>query len=254
MIDSEIVLSAVSYLNTKPFLAGLSKFDFGGKLKIIEETPAECSGRLHDNGADIGLIPVADLVTLRGFRQITSWGIGAEGAVKSVLLVSDSPIENLDQILLDPQSKTSNQLMQILADEYFDISCSFLELGPDYLGQIGGNVGAVLIGDRALMLARNYTYQYDLAEAWQKLTGLPFLFAIWVASKEVDAQLEQSLDQAFELGMQQRSNIASEYQSKFFGVDIHDYLTRSITYKIRAQHQSALELFLNKISLKTESL
>lgn len=254
MSDSKIVLSAVAYLNTKPFLAGLANFDFGDKLEIIEETPAECSSRLHNQAADIGLIPVADLMNLSGFRQITSWGIGSQGAVKSVVLVSERPIDQLDQILLDPQSKTSNQLMQILAEEYFGIDCVFLDFGPGYLDQISGNVGAVLIGDRALKLSSRYAYQYDLAEAWQKMTGLPFLFAVWVANEKVDAAMEQSLDQSFDLAMQQRPQIAAGYQAAFAGVDIFDYLMHRITYKITPQHQSALELFLNKISVKTASL
>lgn len=254
MSDPKIVLSAVAYLNTKPFLAGLANFDFGVNLEIIEETPAECSRRLQNQAADIGLVPVADFMTLTGFRQITSWGIGAQGAVKSVVLVAERPIDQIDQILLDPQSKTSNQLMKILAEEYFGIECTFLDLGPEYLQQIGGNVGAVLIGDRALLLANQFAYQYDLAQAWQEMTGLPFLFAVWVATEKVDNALEQSLEESFALAMQQRPKIASEYQAKFAGVDLYDYLMHRIKYKITPEHQLALELFLDKISLKTESL
>ncbi len=249
MTGSEITLSAVEYLNTKPFIEGLKLHTFSEPLIIMEDTPAQCSLKLREGRADIGIVPVADYPELTQFRRITKWGIGAKGAVDSVLLVANQPVNDLDRILLDYQSKTSNQLMRILGDEYFRYGGSFETADPGYEQELPAGTGAVIIGDRALRSTGQFPYRYDLAGAWHQMTGLPFLFAIWVASSRVDATFERELEKALSIGMTTRREIAERYRSDFPGVDIYRYLTQSIDYEITPDHELAMDLFLEKITM-----
>ncbi|MBK8504438.1 MAG: menaquinone biosynthesis protein [Saprospiraceae bacterium] len=250
MTELKISLSAVEYLNTKPFLAGLSAHDVRKKLLITQDSPAQCSYKLRSGLADIGIVPLADLSELQGFRRITEWGICSDGPVESVLLVAHQPIEKLKRILLDYQSKTSNQLMRILAEDYFGCTSVFEETGAGYEGSFDISCGAVIIGDRALKTRGRFAYQYDLSEAWKQLTGLPFVFAVWVASMRVNKELEAELDQALQSGVKMVKEVASEFMSDFPGIDINHYLSNCIQYRITENHESAIELFFEKIQMK----
>jgi chorismate dehydratase len=249
MAGSEITLSAVEYLNTKPFLEGLSRHSFNRPLRISQDTPAQCSLKLHEGRADIGIVPVADLPRLKGFRRITRWGIAARGTVESVLMVANQPVNELDRIFLDYQSKTSNQLMRILAEEYFKWDGQYGGTEPGYEQDLPAGTGAVIIGDRALRSGGQYRYRYDLAQAWLELTGLPFVFAVWVASKRVDAALEDELEMALGKGMAFLSEISERYRFDFPQIDVYQYLTHHVHYEITRPHEEGMELFLEKIAM-----
>lgn len=249
MTEAKINLSAVQYLNTKPFIAGLSAHHVNKQMHITLDSPAQCSYKLRSGLADVGIVPLADLPELQGFRRITEWGICSNGPVESVLLVSQRPVEQLERILLDYQSKTSNQLMRILGEEYFQCSCQYEETAAGYEQSIDGVTGAVIIGDRALRARDRFDYQYDLSEAWKELTGLPFVFAVWVASGRVNADLELEIGQALQLGVNMVDEVAREFQTQFAGIDINHYLNRCIQFKISDQHESAIELFFEKVQM-----
>ena len=249
MAESEITLSAVEYLNTKPFIEGLARYKFKHNISISQDTPAQCSQKLSSGRADIGIVPVADFPQLKDFRKITCWGIAADGPVESVLLVANQPIEKLNHIYLDYQSRTSNKLMQILTDEFFQCNLGFKTSTPGYETNLGEGEGAVIIGDRALKSANKYACQYDLAYAWKQLTGLPFVFAIWVASNKVQPELEEELDQALGMFMNSRRQVADLYQTQFEQVDVFHYLTENIQYEITSRYMAGLELFWDKIHM-----
>lgn len=250
MAEIEIILSAVEYLNTKPFIEGLKIHPLNSQISIIEDTPAECSEKLRNGRADIGIVPVADFPLLKGFRKITQWGIAADGAVDSVLLVSNQPVENLDRILLDYQSRTSNKLMRILAEDYFQIHPDFTLAHPGYEEkELAVGEGAVIIGDRALKFGSRYAYKYDLGHYWKELTGLPFVFAIWVANTKVNLELEKELELALGACMDSRRKVADSYQKSYPRVDVYRYLTQSIRYKISEPYEQGLDLFLEKIQM-----
>ncbi len=248
MHKAEVVLSAVEYLNTMPFVEGLVGHDFTRKILIEKDTPAECAEKLLNGKADIGLVPVVTVPQLSNFRPILEWGIGCDGEVSSVLLASNEPIFDLDGIYLDPHSLTSNQLMQILAKEYFDVSPIFEKPEEKDNWTPRENWGRVLIGDKALHLSSQFPFKYDLGVFWKKLTGLPFLFAIWMCSDRVSEELEVELIKTFEKGMGLIEKISEEQQSNYINVNIADYLSEKIQHNLNRLHLNAMELFLQKLS------
>src|SRR5665213_3010681 len=97
-----IRISAVSYLNTKPFLYGLELAHIPD-VEISLDNPAECARKLIENEVDLGLVPVAIIPLLKEAHILPGFCIGADGAVESVKLYSHVPLEKIKTILLDYQ-------------------------------------------------------------------------------------------------------------------------------------------------------
>ncbi|MGL4596499.1 MAG: menaquinone biosynthetic enzyme MqnA/MqnD family protein, partial [Bacteroidia bacterium] len=186
-----IRISAVSYLNTKPFLHGLNQ-DTAGLFSLSLDTPAICAQKLISGEAQLGLVPVATLLQLPKYEILPKFCIGANGPVDSVKIYAEQPLEKLDTILLDYQSRTSVALTRVLAQEYWKIEPHWEAASPGYENQIAGTTGAVIIGDRTFDLAGKYAVEIDLAEAWKNFTGLPFVFACWVSVVPLSEEFKTS--------------------------------------------------------------
>ena len=100
----KIKVGAVSYLNTKPLLYGITRDEkLGQQIDLVEEYPSKIAGMLVDGTIDVGLVPVAIIPKLAEWHIISNYCIGAEGEVASVCLFSEVPIDEIDKILLDYQ-------------------------------------------------------------------------------------------------------------------------------------------------------
>jgi chorismate dehydratase len=176
---------------------------------------------------------------------IGKYCIGADGPVASVALFSQVPIDRLDTVLLDTESRTSAALIQFLLKEYWKISPSILPAYPGYEKDIAGSTGALVIGDRALTLLGKPAFQYDLAAAWQALTGLPFVFAAWVSNKKMSADFIERFDQSVGFGLQYLETLAAAID--FPAYDLKTYYTKNIQYVLDAPKRKALALFLSKL-------
>ncbi|MDB4127109.1 menaquinone biosynthesis protein, partial [Flavobacteriales bacterium] len=173
-------ISAVSYLNTIPFVHGLKQSEL---IKIIDlqlDYPSICAEKLINGIVDLALVPVAVIPKLKEAHIISDYCIGANGAVDTVCLYSDVPIEEIESIALDYQSRTSVALLKILLNEYWQLNPELKKANVGFEENIKGNHAALVIGDRAFALNTKYAYIYDLSAIWKKMTGLPFVFAAWV--------------------------------------------------------------------------
>jgi chorismate dehydratase len=110
-------ISVVSYLNTIPFIYGLEQSGLAKKLDISLDIPSACADKLLTNKVDIGLVPIVVLKQIQNAYIISDFCIGADGAVDTVCLFSDVPINEIESIFLDYQSKTSVELLKILLKE-----------------------------------------------------------------------------------------------------------------------------------------
>ena len=181
----KIRVSAVSYLNTLPFLYGINNSEIKSQLDLSLDMPSDCAKKLLSGEVDLGLVPVAILPQLKEYHIVSDYCIGAVGNVDSVALYSDVPLNEIKEIYLDYQSKTSVNLVQILAEKYWNISPKWINAKAGFENKIQGTTAAIIIGDRTFNLPKSYQYKYDLAEQWLEFTGLPFVFACWVANKEL---------------------------------------------------------------------
>ena len=107
-------ISAVSYLNTIPFIYGLKQSKLMKKIELYLDFPAVCADKLINGQVDLALVPVVVIPTLKDAHIVSDYCIGANGAVDTVCLYSDVPISEVESISLDYQSKTSVALLKIL--------------------------------------------------------------------------------------------------------------------------------------------
>jgi chorismate dehydratase len=248
----KIKISAVSYLNSKPFIYGLEHSELTDRIDLQLDMPSVCAQKLIENKVDIGLIPVAVIPSLPESHIISNYCIGANGKVASVMLYSRVPLHEITDILLDYQSRTSVTLVKVLAQNFWKISPQWQKAEADYEDLISGARAAVIIGDRTFGLENTYKYVYDLAEEWQKFTGLPFVFACWVSNKEIDADFINSFNRDLKKGLDARPQIIPELQaSGAYKTDVEYYLTKSIDYVFDEPKRQALELFLSYMSKLT---
>jgi chorismate dehydratase len=232
---NKIKISAVSYTNTKPFIYGLQHSNFLNKADLSLDIPSVCANKLIDNQADIGLVPVAALIRIPGYEIISNYCIGAVGAVNSVFIFSNKPVEEIKSLQMDPQSRTSNNLAKVLLKNYWKTNPKFTtEEDADAFVQIG---------DRTFGKKDQYLYVYDLAEEWQNFTGLPFVFAVWACNKTIPEDFIAEFNIALKYGLDHRKEVISTLLLRV-DFDLNDYLMRRIDYDFNAKKQQALHMFL----------
>ena len=245
-LDKRIRVGAVSYLNTKPLIFGVKRSGLMDRIDLIEDYPAKIATMLLNDEIDVGLIPVAVIPQLKQHFIVTDYCIAAEGEVASVALFSEVQMEKIDKVVLDYQSKTSVNLAKILLKEYWKKEVVFEDAKEDFLQHIGGSTAAVVIGDRALQLANHSKYVYDLALAWKSFTGLPFVFAAWIANKPLGADFEAAFNLANADGLQHIDEVVAE--EHYASYDLKKYYTENISYVLTNKKRKGLALFLKKLA------
>ena len=242
MEKDKVKISVVSYLNSIPFVYGLEKAA-NKQLAIIKDIPSECASKLIDGRVDIGLIPIAMINKVPNAEIISDYCIAGNGKVASVLLVSNSPIEDVKTIYQDYQSRTSVALAKILMRDYWKKEVEWQEEGTDFL-QPKNDEGIVIIGDRALKNVDRYKYVYDLSEHWKIHTGLPFVFACWVSNKKIGEDLVNFLNDAFKSSLLEIDNYCDSISTES-NVSGRDYLTKYIQYNLTDEARKGMNLFLD---------
>lgn len=244
----KIKISVVSYLNSKPFIHGLKESEIMQNIDLQLDIPSVCAQKLLDNKVDVGLIPVAVIPLLKEPFIISDYCIGATGKVASVCLYSQVPLNEIKTILLDYQSRTSVTLVKVLAKEHWKIQPDWKNAETDFEDKIEGNTAAVIIGDRTFGIEEKYPYRYDLAEEWQKLTGLPFVFACWVANKPLPPEFIEEFNSALKNGMDAIDQVSNEISATgTYSTDVAYYLKNNISYSFDQPKKQGLELFLKHL-------
>lgn len=239
-------ISAVSYANTYPFLYALKNSELINNISLSLDYPALCAEKLLTNQVDIGLVPIAILPKLKEYHIISDYCIGAVGKVKSVLLLSDVPLNEIKTIWLDYQSKTSINLTKVLAANYWKITPEWQNASAGFENKIAGTTAGVVIGDRTFKLDKDYQYSYDLSEEWQKFTGLPFVFACWVANKKIDTEFINQFNKTLSDKMFDTDKVLH-----YFNIDedkkafLSDYLENDISYQLDDAKKNAIDKFLS---------
>jgi chorismate dehydratase len=239
---SKIKVGAVSYLNTKPLLYGFKHGLYSDEIELVEGYPARIASMLLNNEVDVGLVPVAIIPALKEYHIISDYCIGAEGTVGSVCLFSDVPIEKVDKVLLDYQSRTSASLAKILIKNYWNLSPLIVHAEEMFESEIGGTTAGLVIGDRAFEQRLKSKYVYDLAEAWIAYTGLPFVFAAWISNKALPSEFIADFNKINKIGLDNIDKVVQENPYEFY--DLHSYFTKEISYDLDSAKRKGLDKFL----------
>jgi chorismate dehydratase len=216
------------------------------EIELIEDYPSKIAQMLIDDEVDIGLIPVAATLRLKEWYIDSDYCIGGNGPVASVCIFSEVPIEEIEKVYLDYQSRTSVNLAKILLKEYWKKDVVFVDAtGEDFREQLKGTTAGVVIGDRALQQRSQSKYIYDLSEAWKNHTGLPFVFAAWIANKKLPEKFISAFNEANALGLEKIDEVISE--NVFPDFDLKAYFTSCVSYPLDEEKKKGLELFLKKL-------
>ena len=142
-------IAAVSYLNTIPFIYGIEHAGAGLHAELLLSPPRGCAEALRDGKADLALIPVAAIPGISDLRIVTPYCIGASGPVRTVVLASADPLENVDTVYLDSHSLTSVRLVRLLAAKLWKREFRWRELDDfSVLDDPNPRTGYVIIGDK----------------------------------------------------------------------------------------------------------
>lgn len=238
---NKIRISAVSYTNTKPFIYGIEHSSILQEIDLSLDIPTDCAAKVIDGTVDIGLIPVAAIPLIADPHIISDYCIGSVGAVNSVFIFSHVPVEDIRTLRLDAHSRTSNNLSRVLLKFHFKKDVAFTT-EPDAVTD-----AIVLIGDRTFGQKDKYPYVYDMGEEWMNFTGLPFVYAAWVANKKIDTEFIASFNEALKYGLDSRKEVIKGL-AEVSGFDMEDYLMHKLDFELTAAKREALQLFLNYIA------
>ena len=243
-------IAAISYLNTIAFLYGI-RHEGSLCAELLLAPPSENVRSFIEGKVDLALVPAAVVSTLKDAQVITDYCIGAVGPVRTVMIVSNTPIEQVRRIWLDAHSRTSVQLAGYLAKNRWKIAPEWLNM-DDYklLDNPQQGDAYLIIGDKCFGYEGRFAYNYDLAEEWIAQTNLPFTFALWVARKGLSFEVHDALQRSLTYGVEHIYEAIAE--SSWAESDYaYGYLTQNIDYLFDTQKNKALKKFWD-FGLKVE--
>lgn len=248
------MIAAIEYLNSVPMVWGMRQAGLGDELMLLP--PAQCAAAFKEHKADIALVPVGTLGELSTDLEnqattdaaaaendgqphiVTDFCIGASGAVRSVVIMGGQPIGDTHKILLDPQSRTSALLVRLLCRHLWKIEPEFATI-TDYNAPLLKGEAMMLIGDKVFEHEGRHAHTTDLAGEWLRLTGLPFVFAVWVARQKVPPSQLARLNAALAHGVARVAE-AIEGRREEYALS---YLTKNIDYRFDTAKKEALHTF-----------
>lgn len=245
-LSAKIKVAAVSYLNTKPLLWGIERSPVIREMDLLLDYPAKLAKSLIEGAIDMALLPVAVLPLIEGGRIVSDYGIAADGEVASVCIFSQVPMEEIEVVYLDYQSRTSVRLAEILLKKHWKKEVVFKTAPENYIDLIGDTVAGVIIGDRALQVRPDFKYIYDLSEEWKNYTGLPFVFAAWIANKELPVAFLEDFNKANAAGLSHLDKVIAENPYPYYS--LYTYYTDNIHYYLNEEKRKGLSLFLEELS------
>ncbi|MEO5924050.1 MAG: menaquinone biosynthesis protein [Bryobacteraceae bacterium] len=243
-------VSAVSYLNTVPLVWGLTHdpalrdvFDVNFAL------PSLCAQQMAAGQADIGILPVIEMARQK-LDYFPGTGIACHGPVRTILLISKVPYAQIKTLAVDAGSRTSVMLSRVILAEQYGASPTTVAMPADMESMLAHADAALIIGDPALHIDPE-TIQYnclDLGAEWVNMTGLPMVFAVWSARKELILdRYADAFRASCRYGLDHMDDIVTE-QSPIRGISeelTRAYLTKHIVFELGEKDYEGMRRYLD---------
>ncbi|MFQ5349248.1 MAG: menaquinone biosynthetic enzyme MqnA/MqnD family protein [Thermoanaerobaculia bacterium] len=236
----------VHYLNSRPLAWGFRRGQLGGGFDVRYLPPAAVADGLATAQLDVGLVPAIELQRIPGLRALPGPCVAATREVRSVLLISRRELGEIRRVSLDENSRTSAVLVRILLRETYGVDAEYLQAPAELDAMLARADAALLIGDPALRVDRSAYRVLDLAAEWRRLTGHPFVFALWAARDGVTRpQLARPFRDSLSMGLSEMVELIDEAAAETgLGVDeLERYLTRNLSFLLGDEEQAGLEEF-----------
>lgn len=242
---ADIRIGAVNYLNSKPLVEDLALLLPEADVSL--DYPSRLADDLATNDIDVGLIPVVECMRDPDYEIISDACVATRGPVLSVKLYSRVHPGFIRTLALDEGSRTSATLARIMLHERFGVEPSrrALPLGRSVTDTDADAI--LLIGDRAMHTpAEQFDTVWDLGEEWLNWTGLPFVFAMWVArTGTASDHVVEMLGEARDRGVSRIPTIARR-EAKQLGISeagAVSYLQDNLHFRLTSAERSGLRLF-----------
>jgi chorismate dehydratase len=238
----KVKIAAVSYINTWPFLEGLKRFHLLDNIELLLVPPSQCADLFQKGKVDIALSPIGTLPDAPPHKIITDYGIGCDGAVRTVAVLSQVDMDDIVSVQLDPDSRTSNMLVQVLARKYWKKDWHFFYSQDEDTFQSNPYCARIAIGDKVFALESEFHFRWDLGAAWKEFSNLPFVFAVWISRPDFSVAAEKELNDAFRRGVQSidEMDLSASHRT---------YLKENISYLLDNRKQKSLSRFLDMVKL-----
>ena len=253
--SNRLRIALVSYLNTYPIVWGLKKIADHYHPDIILAPPAQCTQTLLLDKVEVALVPSITYLHSGLAFELLPFGIVTHKQIDTVLLVGNRPCEEWKTVFFDTDSLTSVQLAKILF-RFKKLSPHFIS-GIEEIEHLGDQAGALIIGDKCFTLASQFSMVYDLSKMWSELTGLPFVFALFLVHPRCEkARLEKvylMLKEAIEVGINNLNYVIEEWcnenpreRNQKDHAYYFDYLKNKISYFLTPEALLGLREFFQK--------
>jgi chorismate dehydratase len=244
-----IRVGVVHYVNALPLARGLERDAAAGEIELLRLSPAAVADELAAGRIDVGLLPSIELARIPGLEILPGCAIAATHEVRSVLLVSRVPIAEIRTLALDENSRTSAALVRIVLAERHGIRPETREQAPRLAEMLAGADAALVIGDPALQVDRQRHVVLDLAGEWLELTGLPFVFAVWAARREVATpELAARFQRSLAAGLAELDAVVAQAAAEtgLSTAVLLDYYQRNLSFTLGPEERAGLAEFLRR--------
>jgi len=271
-IVNKLRISIVQYLNTAPLVWGFTSGPLQGKYDLSFTVPSQCAEDLRAARADVAIIPAIEYQRIPGLAILPDMAIASKNQVRSLLIVSKKPIEQVKTFALDRSSRSTQALTRILCAEKWRIAPQFFEALPDLPEMLQQADAALLIGDPALrvsvgiekdswpgaagqticqsatlgMTNSELLYIYDVVGEWRALTGLPAVLAVWACRRELaTAEVTADFIASRDFGLSRLAEISYEaaHDLELPQRALESYLRNNIDFSLDAENRRGLELY-----------
>ncbi len=246
-----ICIGSVPYLNEKPLTRWFSHTGAGREsgIEVVYAVPSQLARMLADGEIAAALVSSFEYFRTPGYVIAPGVSISGQGDIESVRAFAKLPWRKVESLALDTSSLTSVALLKILLAEQLDSYPAFLHAAPDLNAMLAQADACLLIGDKGWQADGNGLSVIDLGHGWRRLTGLPFVYAVWLGKPEnITPHLIDALATAKAWGLTQLDPIAAE-EAERIGTTVRKcrhYLTEVMDYDLGKEHQEALALFGTK--------
>ena len=272
-------ISVVEFLNTAPLVWGFVEGPLAGKYDLSFTVPSQCAESLRRGDSDIAIIPSIEYQRMddKDVVVLPGMAIAAKTAVRSLIVVSNVPIEKAKRIALDTSSRSTVALVKMLAAEQWGIRPEYVNAAPNASEMLEHADAALVIGDPALRITLKMEtlsskmpggdsccggdpedmpvpgfdtiFVYDIAHEWQQMTGKPCVLAMWVARRDVvTPELIADFQASKQFGVERCREIAEAASIKLDmpPAALERYLTENIQFDLDAENLEGLRLYFEK--------
>lgn len=266
-------IGRIPYINCYPVYGAIDRGIVPLHGEIVDGVPTVLNRRMREGALDVSVISAVEYAAdAPRYLLLPDLAITSDGPVRSVMMFSRRPAQELTgrRVLVSRSSMTSVALLELLFENVWHAAPQFVPADAE-MSDVGGfgrddHDARLVIGDAALLLnarlgegaadavapSTGYRHAYDLGAEWKAWTGLPFVFAVWVAQRTADVQealaVHGRLITSRDWGLEHLDVLAAQ-ASLATGVSkpaCHEYLS-GLDYRLSYRHLAGLTEFFRRL-------